>query len=168
MNTTINNTHTSLKAELRIINKAAWVILAVALLLWFGLGLPAMIHTLPPHEQAGTEGVLLSVIGVFMGIIISVWILLTFYVNADAGRRHMSRLMWTLLVIFVPYAIGFIVYYVVRRPIPQLCPNCGGVIQADFLFCPACRHELKTRCPECQRHVETGWVNCAFCGRKLA
>jgi double zinc ribbon protein len=167
MNSATRDTRTSLKAELKIINKAAWVILAAALLLWFGLGLPAMIHTLPPHEQAGVEGVLLSVVGVFMGIIISVWILMIFYVNADAGRRGMSRLMWTLLVLFVPYAIGFIVYYVVRRPIPLPCPNCGNEIQSDFLFCPACRHELKMRCPGCQRHVEAGWMNCAFCGIKL-
>ncbi|MGB7623392.1 MAG: zinc ribbon domain-containing protein [Terriglobia bacterium] len=167
MNSTINEPRTSLKAELRIINRAAWVILGIALLLWFGLGLPAMIHTLPPNQQAGIEGVLLSVVGVFMGIIISAWILLIFYVNADSGRRRMSRLMWTLVVIFVPYGIGFIVYYVVRRPIPQPCPNCGQVIQPDFLFCPACRHELKERCPGCQRNVETGWANCAFCGTKL-
>ena len=168
MNTVTNDTRTTLKAELRIINKAAWVILVVALLLWFGLGLPAMIHTLPPSQQAGVEGVLLSVVGVLLGIIISVWVLLIFYVNADAGRRGMSRLIWTVLVIFVPYAIGFIVYYVARRPIPQSCPNCGNVIQPDFLFCTACRHELKARCPGCQRHVEAGWMNCAFCGTKLA
>lgn len=168
MNPAMNNTRTPLKAELKIINKAAWIVLAAALVLWFGLGLPAIIHTLPPQQQSGKEGMILSIILVFPGAILAAWVLLIFYVNADAGRRGMSRLMWTLLVIFVPYAIGFIVYYVVRRPIPQLCPSCGGVIQQDFLFCPACRHELKAICPGCHRHVEAGWVNCAFCGIKLA
>lgn len=39
------------------------------------------------------------------------------YVNRDAGRRGMNRLAWTLIVIFVPNAIGFIIYFLMRNPL---------------------------------------------------
>src|SRR5215510_6852375 len=45
------------------------------------------------------------------------------YVNKDAGRRGMSRLVWTLIVIFVPNAIGFIIYFLLRSPLRVDCPK---------------------------------------------
>ncbi len=49
------------------------------------------------------------------------------YVNADSKRRGMNSLLWTLLVIFVPKALGFIAYFLLRKPLLIPCPNCGAV-----------------------------------------
>lgn len=171
MNLTTNDARSSILEELRIIPRIAWGVVGLVLLFWFAVALPLLVGTVPANTHrfaGGPERLVLIPILIFAGTILGVWLMLVFYVNADAGRRHMSRLVWTLLVIFVPYGIGFIVYYVARQPIHQPCPNCGAILNPDFLFCPRCRHELKPRCPGCQRNVETGWVNCAFCGAKLS
>ncbi|MDA2914523.1 zinc ribbon domain-containing protein, partial [Acidobacteriia bacterium AH_259_A11_L15] len=83
------------------------------------------------------------------------------------GRRGMNRTLWTLLVIFIPNAIGFIIYFILRRPIPRPCPKCGTRLRTEFVFCPACGLEISSKCPSCQRAVEAGWANCAFCGAKI-
>jgi len=103
----------------------------------------------------------------FAGIVLGAWVLMVFYVNADAGRRQMNRLLWTLLVIFIPNAIGFIVYFLVRRPIGQPCAKCRAIIRPGFSFCPACGEAVAPSCPACRHQIESGWANCAYCGTRL-
>jgi hypothetical protein len=45
------------------------------------------------------------------GVPMAVFVLLLGYVWADAGRRGMNPLGWTLLAIFVPGAVGLILYF---------------------------------------------------------
>ena len=50
------------------------------------------------------------------------------YVNRDAKRRGMSSALWTFLVIVLTpayFAIGFILYFLMRQPLPYACPQCG-------------------------------------------
>ena len=63
-------------------------------------------------------------------------VLMIGYVNRDAGRRGMNRLLWTLIVIFVPNAIGFILYFLLRQPLQSPCPSCGTKVNpaANFFF----------------------------------
>ena len=66
---------------------------------------------------------LLSLVGVaFLGA----YVLLVGYVFADAKRRGMNHVLWTLLAIFIPNAIGIILYFILREPIPVPCPACGS------------------------------------------
>lgn len=109
-----------------------------------------------------------AIVLILTGVLLAGLVPLIFYVNADAKRRQMNRLLWTLLVIFVPNAIGFIVYFFMRKPIASSCPQCSATVQADFTFCPACGEGLAPACPACHRAVEAGWTNCAYCGRTLA
>jgi len=63
---------------------------------------------------------LLSLIGVaFLGA----FVLLVGYVFGDAKRRGMNHVLWTLLAIFIPNAIGIILYFILRDPIPVPCPR---------------------------------------------
>ena len=101
-------------------------------------------------------------------IVEALWVLMIFYVNADAKRRQMNRLLWTLLVIFIPNAIGFILYFVLRQPIARPCAKCGTSVRPDFVFCPACGESLAPTCPGCHHGIEPGWTACAFCGARLA
>jgi hypothetical protein len=89
------------------------------------------------------------------------------YVNRDAGRRGMSRTIWTLIVILVPNAIGFILYFLMRDPIVTHCPKCGAAADQRANFCPNCRHSLQTTCPQCSSVVRSSDKFCANCGLTL-
>lgn len=162
-----SDTKTSLKAELKIIPVAGWVVVGFVALVWFTLVMPLLIQ----HEQqrAPPELPVIALTGLltFAGIVLTIWVLLVIYVNADAGRRQMSRTLWTLLVLFIPNAIGFIVYFLLRKPIARPCGHCGQTVRPEFTFCPSCGQSVSPTCRACQRGVEAGWSNCAFCGTKL-
>lgn len=106
-------------------------------------------------------------LGIVAGTAITCYILLIGYVNCDAGRRGMSRLAWTLLAIFIPNALGIVLYFVLRKPRPPNCPQCNAVIEPGFGFCPRCRYRLTPVCPQCQRGVHEGDKFCPYCGRDL-
>ena len=65
----------------------------------------------------------LALISLFGGAILAIIILMIGYVNVDSKRRGMNSLLWTLLVIFVPKALGFIAYFLLRKPLMMPCPE---------------------------------------------
>lgn len=168
MNQLAYDTRTTLRAELKIIPGIAWVVAAVVVLLWLLVVIPLLVqhHQQRPQESQLPVQFLTSLL-VFCGIVLGLWVLMVFYVNADAGRRQMNRLLWTLLVIFIPNAIGFIVYFLVRKPIGQACGKCRALIRPDFSFCPACGTPASPTCPACHHQIDSEWANCAYCGNKL-
>ncbi|MGH9513300.1 MAG: zinc ribbon domain-containing protein [Terriglobales bacterium] len=95
------------------------------------------------------------------------YILLIGYVNRDAGRRGMSRLAWTLLAIFIPHALGIVLYFVLRKPRILTCSQCGGVVEPGFGFCPQCRGRLNAVCFHCKRGVNAADIFCPYCGGDL-
>lgn len=99
-----------------------------------------------------------------VGAILAFLAILIGYVNRDAGRRGMSRTLWTLLVIFIPNAIGFIIYFLVRNPLQLSCPGCAALVDARANFCPLCRFGLRPTCPECKSAVNPGDRFCQKCG----
>jgi hypothetical protein len=162
------NNESKLVKELKIIPGPAWIVAGALLLLWLAAGMPVALHFMGLKQKPG-EPPLWFIGGAmtFAVVMLLAVVLLVVYVNFDARRRLMSRTLWTLLVIFVPNAIGFILYFVLRRPLPQFCPQCGGLVQPDFVVCPACGHSLTRQCSSCQRAVQPAWLNCAYCGAKL-
>ena len=97
--------------------------------------------------------------GVFMAIII----LMIGYVNADSKRRGMNSLLWTLLVIFVPKALGFLAYFLLRKPLLMPCPNCGTAVGSDFRFCPKCGYAMTPMCAHCGKNIQRDW----WCARTV-
>ena len=95
------------------------------------------------------------------------YILLLGYIYGDARRRRMRYVMWTWLAALLPNAIGIILYFVLREPMPVFCAHCGGVLQSGFAFCPACGSGTAPACPQCKRITQAGWSHCASCGAKL-
>lgn len=89
------------------------------------------------------------------------------YINRDAKRRGMNSTLWTLLAIFVPYAIGVIIYFLMREPRPYNCPACGALVNARFNFCPDCKHNLRPSCPQCKREVRLEDKYCPYCAQEL-
>jgi RNA polymerase subunit RPABC4/transcription elongation factor Spt4 len=106
-------------------------------------------------------------LGIVGGTAIACYILLIGYINRDAGRRGMSRLAWTLLAIFIPHALGIVLYFVLRKPRALNCPQCAAVVEPGFGFCPRCRCRLNAVCPQCQRGVNAGDKFCPYCGGNL-
>ena len=146
-----------LRQESKIIPPAAWII---ALLVYGSVvALAWLISPLPTFAK---------VLFVFaIPLILASLVLLVGYVYGDARRRGMRYVLWTLLAIFIPNAIGIILYFILRDPLPQPCPKCGAAVAARFPYCPACGTALAQTCPECRRSVESGWSHCANCGASL-
>jgi hypothetical protein len=148
--------------ELRLIPGWAWALA--------GLGFACMqfvfdLH-LPRDPKAppfwGCVG-----LGLLTGLFVGCYILLIGYLNSDAGRRGMNRVLWTLLAIFVPNALGIILYFLLRQPLPASCPYCGCTIQSGFGYCPRCGKNLSLHCPRCQHAVHAEDVYCSNCGNQL-
>jgi RNA polymerase subunit RPABC4/transcription elongation factor Spt4 len=65
-------------------------------------------------------------------------------------------------------ALGFILYFVVREPLPYPCPVCQTSVGARYNFCPNCRTNLFPSCPQCKREVVESDNFCPNCGNDLA
>jgi hypothetical protein len=108
---------------------------------------------------------LASLLGVaFLGA----YVLLVGYVYGDARRRGMNHVLWTLLAIFIPNAIGIILYFILRDPVAVPCPGCGTPAKKGHAYCAGCGAPVRAACPSCRQPVEPGWRNCARCGASLA
>ena len=98
---------------------------------------------------------------------ISIFILVVGYIAGDARRRGMRPVLWVLLAIFIPNAIGIILYFILREPLLQHCPKCGAGSSAAFAFCSVCGEALAKSCPNCRAAVQPNWSHCARCGASL-
>ena len=105
---------------------------------------------------------------VFGGSMLAALVLLTGYVNRDSRRRGMSAALWTTLVLVIPNAIGFIVYFLMRKPLQAPCPQCGRGIEAGSTYCPGCGAKVAFTCPHCDRGISESYAHCPHCGRALA
>jgi hypothetical protein len=98
---------------------------------------------------------------------IAIYVLLLGYVWGDARRRGMNHVMWTLLALFIPSAVGIILYFILRDPVPIPCPSCGAPARKGHAYCAHCGTAVRAACPGCRQPVEAGWRNCASCGQAL-
>ncbi|MGQ0733927.1 MAG: zinc ribbon domain-containing protein [Acidobacteriota bacterium] len=158
----MTNQQHSLQPELGIIPAWAKVLAAVAVLAT-AIGLPIVFRSEAESPALWLHGLIVIVVSTILAGLI----LLTGYVNQDAGRRGMSRTLWTVLVIVVPNALGFIIYFLVRQPVLAPCPGCGLAVRPDFNFCPRCNLRLTASCPRCGRGLQPGAQFCVQCGTKL-
>jgi hypothetical protein len=97
----------------------------------------------------------------------AIYVLLVGYVWGDARRRGMNYVLWTLLAIFIPSAVGVILYFILRDPIPVPCPACTTPARKGHAYCAACGAPVRVACPQCREPVEPGWRNCVRCGAVL-
>ena len=80
-------------------------------------------------------------LGLLVGVVIAIWFLGLGYVNADARRRGMPPILWTLIAAFIPNLLGFLLYFALRRPIASPCPHCGQAMTAEQRFCSWCGYQ---------------------------
>jgi hypothetical protein len=130
--------------------------------------LAAVVFFLPAFAERNGMA-LLVMLPVFLAALVGValigaLVLLIGYVFGDARRRGMNHVLWTLLAIFIPNAIGIILYFILRDPIPVPCPACGTPAKKGQAFCASCGAAVRAACPQCRQPVEPGWRNCTGCG----
>jgi predicted RNA-binding Zn-ribbon protein involved in translation (DUF1610 family) len=151
--------------ELDVVPRPAF---ALAMCVWLGFFLLMMLlpFRLDPEGRNWPLAGKLAM-SVLPGIPLFVLVLLIGYVYADAKRRGMRYVMWTLLAALIPNAIGIILYFVLRDPLLVSCTHCGTQVRPGFTFCPKCGGALSQACPHCRRAVEPGWTHCVYCGASL-
>ena len=152
-----------LRAEISLVPVWAWILAAIVF-----IGIPICFFGFVWRlSESAPPAVMQAIIGVLPGTFLAFLVLMIGYVNRDAGRRGMSRTLWTLIVTFVPNAIGFILYFLLRSPLRTVCPKCGTVVDLRSNFCPHCRYSFHPTCPQCKGHVRPGDTFCATCGAQL-
>lgn len=150
--------------ELRIIPRAAWT---AAVLVFAGFFLFMFTWVIPHDPDLKLWPLWGRTLFSVIALPLFVYVLLIGYVNGDAKRRGMRRVLWTLLAIFIPNAIGVILYFILRDPLLVPCRECGSMVRQGFAFCPKCGATLANACPQCRKATESGWTHCAYCGAKL-
>ena len=79
--------------------------------------------------------------GLLAGVVIAVWVICLGYVYGDARRRAMPPILSTLMAAFIPNLLGFLIYFVIRRPIALPCAQCGQAMRVDHPFCSWCGYQ---------------------------
>jgi hypothetical protein len=167
--------------EFRIIPR--WLVALVALLYVLALVIAITVNLaarydpngsdmFPPELRNSPALASLALAGIVTGASLSfaIFIFLVAYVNRDASRRGMSAALWTILVIILLPAwgfIGFVIYFLMREPLPYPCPQCGNSVGARFNFCPNCKCNLQPSCSQCKREVAETDKFCPYCGNDL-
>jgi hypothetical protein len=157
-----NQSSTRFKDEIRII--APWVFFLAGL---FVLLAPVLFAVLGGQDRHAPPLPLRVLLGILGGAVMGCYIIVIGYINQDAGRRGMSRMLWTLISVFVPNGLGILLYFVLRKPRMAHCPQCDAEVEPGYSFCPRCRHHLEPVCPHCQRSVKPGNKFCPYCGEDL-
>jgi hypothetical protein len=127
-----------------------------------------------PYELRDTPALAyLALAGIITGasLVVATIIFWVAYVNRDAKRRGMNAAVWTLLVIVLLPAwtfVGFLIYFLMREPLPYPCPQCGKSVGARFNFCPNCKCNLHPSCPNCKREVVETDKFCPYCAQELS
>lgn len=153
--------------EMKIIPQSAWTI-ATALC----VGVPMLCYVfwavvLAHGSTSRIPPLPLMVVAVLISAAMYIYILVLGYIAGDAKRRGMRVVLWVLLAIFIPNAIGIILYFILRDPLLQRCAACGVSVGSTYAFCPSCGASMGAACPSCRGAVEPGWSHCARCGASL-
>jgi Double zinc ribbon len=157
-----NESSTSFADEIRSISPWFYFVAALAFVGIFA-GLMFAMHkdkTAPPMP-------VMVLLGIVAGTLMGCYVMVIGYVNRDAGRRGMSRALWTLLAICIPNALGIVLYFILRKPRSSICPQCAAALEPGFAFCPRCRYRLNPVCPHCQHGVNVGDKFCPYCGGEI-
>jgi hypothetical protein len=154
----------------------------LAVVLWLIaqiIGQTVLHYQLATHQEVfgpeldsdpGAAGAALFGIITGASLVFSIFVFMVGYVNKDAKRRGMHSALWTFLVlVLMPgyLILGFIIYLLMREPLPYNCPQCGTTVDARFNFCPNCKCNLRPACPNCKREVAETDKFCAYCGTDL-
>ncbi len=112
---------------------------------------------------------------------------LIFWTWRDAERRGAMPWFWALVTLLFNI-FGWMIYMVVRPPEyaadarereleirareaelardAATCPACFKPVESDFLICPSCQKKLRKECINCNRALKLDWQVCPYCKTK--
>jgi RNA polymerase subunit RPABC4/transcription elongation factor Spt4 len=157
-----NETRTGTAAEIKIVPAWAWVLAGMGF-----IGTQLAFHIVLARQPNAPPAWARPLLGLVLGLLVGCYLLFMGYINRDAKRRGMSPILWTIVAVFIPNALGILLYFVLRQPLQSACPQCGNAVQTGFSFCPRCSYKLSPSCPQCQRVVGVNDVYCPYCGTSL-
>ena len=126
---------------------------------------------------------LMMAIYLIVGFIVLLYILSVVYTFIDAKRRGANPFWVWGIISLIPF-VGLLAYVVLRpnsyasdREEQQLdmalrehqlasygtCPNCGTLIEKDFVVCPVCNTQVRNVCPSCHKPLDAHWKVCPYC-----
>jgi hypothetical protein len=119
--------------------------------------------------------------------VVVLYLSLIYWTYADARRRIFDPMLVACATAasFFPF-VGTIIYMVLRPPEyledvrereletqaaearlrqldEALCPHCSYRVESDFVRCPSCLRKLKERCASCSRPLDQAWTICPYC-----
>lgn len=146
--------------------KELGIIPTFARFLAFAVGLCGMIAVFAgAHLDKSVPKAAVPFLAILLAIVVISWILLLGYVHGDARRRGMSPLLWTLICIFVPNLIGFIIYFLLRKGLARYCNKCGCQVEEGFRYCPRCSSPQVPICAHCGQPMKPEFTWCPYCGQ---
>ncbi|MDE1156599.1 MAG: zinc ribbon domain-containing protein [Acidobacteriaceae bacterium] len=148
--------------ELRMIPR--WSMILAVLLF---IGAQYIFHGVMPHHHHELLPLRLMM-GYAWGALFASYALLVGYVSCDVRRRGMSAGLWILACVLLPGGIGAVIYFMLRQPILQHCPNCSTQMSASYHFCAQCQFQVSPVCSVCHHGVKITDVYCTQCGHDLA
>lgn len=77
-------------------------------------------------------------LGLVLGAFLAAWMVCLGYVYADAKRRSMRPVLWTLIAALFPHLFGFLLYFALRQPMSPKCSHCGQPTTLGQRFCSWC------------------------------
>jgi hypothetical protein len=123
--------------------------------------------------------------------LVVLWLALVYWTYADARRRIEDPMLvgCSVAAAMFPFA-GTVVYMVVRPPEyiedrhereleiaaaearlasmeSSSCPHCGFDIETGFLRCPSCLRRLKEPCGVCGKPLDPRWKICPYCEAEI-
>jgi len=161
--------------EFRIVPRWLKVLCVLLYLIALAIGI-AVMHYDPsarfPEIREDEVTSIAAIIGIItgVGIVAAAYILMLGYVNRDARRRGMNSALWTLLVLVLSSGsavLGFIIYFLIREPLPYACPRCGNLVGPRFNFCSNCKCNLHPSCPNCKQEIAETDKFCPYCAYEL-
>lgn len=76
--------------------------------------------------------------GLTFGVFTAAFFLAVGFVYGDAKRRDMPAWAWSIAVALIPNFIGFILYFLFRKPLLEPCTSCGNPVRFKEAFCSYC------------------------------
>jgi hypothetical protein len=146
---------------------------SVALVIVLAINFSGLNLQIRPHDLQDRPLLsALALAGMVTGIalVLSTWLMALGYVYRDAKRRDLNPFLWTILCMLLSwpfFAIGFLLYFQVREPLPYPCPRCSTMVGARFNFCSNCKCNLHPSCPNCKREIAETDKFCPYCAQEL-
>jgi hypothetical protein len=136
-----SETQTGLAAEIKVVPQWAWALAVIAF-----VGLQFASNVILARVSNAPPAWARALLGLGIGLLLGSLLLFIGYINRDAKRRGMSPLLWTIVAVLIPNALGIILYFILRQPLRNACPQCGNAVQTGFNFCPRCNYKLSPNC----------------------